>query len=92
MVRNYTRIGYGQLRVWRYVRELYSRQVSARNNDCQIIHKRMAFGNILAGGIIGAAVDMGTGSAYDYPSLISLELGMIQTIDVAKPEDSPKTE
>lgn len=38
--------------------------------------KAMAFGNILAGGVIGAAVDMGTGSAYDYPSLITLELDM----------------
>jgi hypothetical protein len=38
--------------------------------------KAMAFGNILIGGVIGAAVDVGTGSAYDYPSLISLELDM----------------
>jgi hypothetical protein len=36
--------------------------------------KGMAFGNIIAGGIIGAAVDVGTGSAYDYPSLITVEL------------------
>lgn len=28
----------------------------------------MAFGNILAGGIIGAAVDMSTGAAYEYPN------------------------
>jgi len=28
----------------------------------------MAFGNILAGGVIGAAVDMSTGAAYKYPS------------------------
>jgi uncharacterized protein YceK len=32
--------------------------------------KGMAFGNIIAGGIIGAAVDAGTGAAYDYPSSI----------------------
>tara|TARA_X000001036_G_scaffold308738_1_gene287403 strand:+ start:1955 stop:2380 length:426 start_codon:yes stop_codon:yes gene_type:complete len=31
----------------------------------------MAFGNILAGGIIGAAVDMGTGAAYDYPNVMT---------------------
>ena len=30
----------------------------------------MAFGNILAGGIIGAAVDMNTGAAYKYPALV----------------------
>ncbi len=30
----------------------------------------MAFGNILAGGIIGAAVDMSTGAAYVYPTSV----------------------
>ncbi|MDE4130609.1 hypothetical protein PXK18_18350 [Phaeobacter gallaeciensis] len=30
----------------------------------------VAFGNILAGGIIGAAVDMSTGAAYVYPPTI----------------------
>lgn len=34
----------------------------------------MAFGNILAGGIIGASVDMSSGAAYDYPSEIHVEL------------------
>ncbi|MGE5616580.1 MAG: hypothetical protein ACM3X5_06665, partial [Bacillota bacterium] len=33
--------------------------------------KGMAFGNILFGGPIGAAVDAGSGAAYDYPELIS---------------------
>lgn len=28
------------------------------------------FGNILVGGLIGAAIDMGTGAAYNYPALI----------------------
>lgn len=37
--------------------------------------KGMAFGNILFGGVIGAAVDVGSGAAYDYPSIISVELG-----------------
>jgi hypothetical protein len=37
--------------------------------------KGMAFGNILFGGLIGAAVDAGSGAAYDYPSLIDVELG-----------------
>ena len=36
--------------------------------------KGMAFGNVLAGGIIGGAVDMGTGAAYDYPQTITVEL------------------
>ncbi len=40
--------------------------------------KPMAFGNILFGGLIGVGVDVATGSAYDYPSLISLELGLEQ--------------
>lgn len=36
--------------------------------------KAMAFGNILVGGLIGAAVDAGTGSAYDYPALINVPM------------------
>lgn len=34
----------------------------------------MAFGNIIVGGIIGGAIDAGTGAAYDYPSEITVEL------------------
>lgn len=34
--------------------------------------KGITFGNILLGGGIGAAVDVGTGAAYDYPSLITV--------------------
>jgi hypothetical protein len=37
--------------------------------------KPMAFGNILIGGIVGAAVDAGSGAAYDYPSLIRVNMG-----------------
>lgn len=37
--------------------------------------KGMAFGNILFGGIIGGAVDAGSGAAYDYPPLITVEMG-----------------
>ena len=37
--------------------------------------KGMAFGNILFGGFIGAAVDAGSGAAYDYPSLITILMG-----------------
>jgi len=35
----------------------------------------MAFGNILVGGIIGAAIDTSSGAAYDYPSLITILMG-----------------
>ena len=41
--------------------------------------KAMAFGNILIGGFIGAAVDAGTGAAYDYPPALSV--GMTCTGD-----------
>lgn len=37
--------------------------------------KGMLAGNILFGGIIGVAVDAGTGAAYDYPSLITIMMG-----------------
>jgi len=40
-----------------------------------------AFGNIIAGGIIGAAVDMGSGAAYTYPSSVTVAL-----IPPAEPE------
>ena len=36
--------------------------------------KAMAAGNILFGGIIGGAIDVGTGAAYDYPSLITIPM------------------
>ena len=45
--------------------------------------KGMAFGNILFGGIIGAGVDIATGAAYDYPALISVEMG--KTTQVPSP-------
>lgn len=37
--------------------------------------KPMAFGNIIFGGMIGAAVDAGSGAAYEYPTLISVIMG-----------------
>ena len=45
--------------------------------------KGMAFGNILFGGFIGAGVDMSTGAAYDYPDLITVQMG--KTIVVTPP-------
>lgn len=52
--------------------------------------KGMAFGNILFGGIIGAAIDAGSGAAYDYPALISVELGE-QRVQEADPTAVPTT-
>lgn len=36
--------------------------------------KGLAFGNALVGGLVGAAVDVGTGSAYDYPDSVNVVL------------------
>jgi len=41
--------------------------------------KGMAFGNIIAGGIIGAGVDMATGAAYDYPQKIVVPMRLAGT-------------
>jgi hypothetical protein len=54
--------------------------------------KGMAFGNILFGGVIGAAVDAGTGAAYDYPSLITVEMGKSETLPPPSTPDDKKTE
>ena len=52
--------------------------------------KGMAFGNILIGGVIGAGVDMSTGAAYDYPTLISVNMGAATKNDTSakKPDSS----
>ena len=56
--------------------------------------KALAFGNIIFGGVIGVGVDVATGSAYDYPSLITLEmgldLGMPVVAEPVKVSDTPK--
>ena len=55
--------------------------------------KGMAFGNIIFGGLIGAAVDAGSGAAYDYPTLITV--GMICSGDpktVMQPTQPPAQE
>jgi len=52
--------------------------------------KGMAYGNILFGGLIGAGVDMKTGAAYDYPTLITILMGRIISIGrPASPQSSP---
>lgn len=52
--------------------------------------KPMAFGNIIFGGVIGAAVDAGTGAAYDYPSLITVLMGKSTPNVAAAAADAPK--
>jgi hypothetical protein len=37
--------------------------------------KAMAFGNLIFGGIIGAAIDAGSGAAFDYPPSIAVRMG-----------------
>lgn len=49
--------------------------------------KAMAYGNILFGGIIGAGVDMSTGAAYDYPTLITVIMG--KNLTVSDPANIP---
>jgi hypothetical protein len=51
--------------------------------------KAMAFGNILLGGIIGAGVDVATGAAYDYPSLITVQMGSRITVGAPAPQAAP---
>eukprot|EP01037_Dinobryon_pediforme_P025306 gene25306-27402_t len=43
----------------------------------------MAFGNILVGGLIGAAIDTSSGAAYDYPTLITILMG--RHVDLPEP-------
>lgn len=51
--------------------------------------KAMAFGNIIFGGVIGAGVDVASGAAYDYPTMITVLMGEKVTID-APPADKPE--
>ena len=59
--------------------------------------KAMAFGNIVFGGLIGAAVDAGSGAAYDYPTLITVTMvctGDPKTVVQPAPpaQDAPSTQ
>lgn len=51
--------------------------------------KAMAFGNILFGGVIGAGVDIASGAAYDYPTLITVWMGEQVTVDAPPVEGAP---
>jgi phosphoketolase len=37
------------------------------------------WGNILAGGVIGYAIDASNGAGFDYPPLLTVEMGVTQT-------------
>ena len=43
--------------------------------------KAMAFGNIIFGGLVGVGVDVATGAAYDYPTMITVLMGDKITVD-----------
>ncbi len=44
------------------------------NSDSDSSTKPIVFGNIIFGGIIGGAIDMADGAAYDYPSQITVPM------------------
>lgn len=53
--------------------------------------KGVAFGNILLGGVIGAGVDVSSGSAYDYPQSISVPINCKASSPVVdSPPSKPK--
>jgi hypothetical protein len=47
--------------------------------------KAMAFGNVIAGGVIGAGIDMANGAAYDYPDLLTVTMGRVDGPPSAPP-------
>ena len=53
--------------------------------------KAMAFGNLIFGGPIGAAVDVSTGAAYDYPPLVTIFMGKSSTIAPPAPAAATAT-
>jgi hypothetical protein len=49
------------------------------NNATPSSTKGVAFGNILFGGVIGVGVDVASGAAYDYPTLIPILMTPLAT-------------
>lgn len=45
-----------------------------------------AWGNILFGGIIGYAIDAGTGAAFDYPTSLAVQMGQVIKLEPPKQE------
>lgn len=54
--------------------------------------KAMAFGNILFGGVIGAGVDVATGAAYDYPTMITVLMGDRITVESPATDKAKETQ
>lgn len=54
--------------------------------------KAMAFGNIIFGGIIGAAIDAGNGAAFDYPTLVNVKIAEGGFMTIIKPEPAQPTD
>jgi hypothetical protein len=52
----------------------------------------MVWGNILFGGLIGLAVDAGQGAGYDYPSLITVEMGGNTVIEARPPQPEERVQ
>jgi hypothetical protein len=51
--------------------------------------KAMAFGNAVFGGLIGVGVDVASGAAFDYPDLVQVEMGGINTVMLPAPISAP---
>lgn len=49
------------------------------------------WGNILAGGIIGYAVDSSSGAGFNYPTNINVEMGKTTTIAPVQPKQTPSS-
>ena len=54
--------------------------------------KAMAFGNILFGGVIGAGVDIASGAAYDYPTMITVLMGGKVTVNAPSTDKAKETQ
>ena len=47
------------------------------------------WGNLLSGGVVGYAIDAGSGSGFDYPTLMTVEMGIIQAAPPKREEPKP---
>lgn len=52
--------------------------------------KGAMFGNIIFGGGIGAIIDHASGSAYEYPQLIQVEMGSTRVIQAPREPEQPQ--
>lgn len=52
--------------------------------------KGALFGNIIFGGGIGAIIDHASGSAYEYPQLIPIEMGSVRVIQAPREPETPQ--